>query len=89
MIVSTRAMSTPMAMISGSSKNRWNSSAPHVKYSTAKTMEIIFPIRWQMVPYILAASGLPSPRLLPQRATAATCIPSPKEKDRFIIFIPT
>ena len=52
-------------------------------------MEIILPILWQMVPYIWARSGRFSPRLLPQRATAATCIPSPKEKERLMTFIPT
>ena len=43
----------------------------------------------QMLPNSLAIFSSPAPRLRPISATAADCRPSPKEKDRPMIFMPT
>lgn len=46
------------------------------------------PILWQIFPSLMASSGFFSPRAIPVRATAATCIPSPKENPKLRMFIP-
>ena len=87
--VMTCMIRAPMAIISSSTKYRWKYQFPNSRYRIDSTMEIMFPILWQIVPYMTARSGRFSPRLRPQSATAATCMPSPKENDRFMTFMAT
>ena len=88
MAIRYRQIRSPMSRICGSWKYRLKNHRPPKKSSAERMREISRPMRWQMLPYRLACAFSPAPRDSPARATAATCMPSAKEKPRPRMLMP-